>query len=111
MAASKVYRVTAPLIRLKTMTPDGVQYRDFHEGAFVPENTEDEAIKHHLSRGLIEEVKVPKAAAKEAATPKKEDQKGEADPDKAGLQGEQKAAQVPPAQPLGGRATPPAGAR
>ena len=56
------YRVVAPYITVKTMTPDGMQIRGLHAGAPVPLDVEPAALEHHLTLGLIEPI--PKAQAR-----------------------------------------------
>ena len=63
--APKSYRVVAPYITVKTMTPDGMQIRGLHAGAMVPPDVTPESIGHHVTLGLIEEI--PQAQAKAAA--------------------------------------------
>jgi len=55
----KRYVVTGALVRFVTMTQQGRAVVDFHQGALVPADATPESIAHHLSRGLIEEVRVP----------------------------------------------------
>ena len=50
--APKSYRVVAPYITVKTMTPDGMQIRGLHAGAMVPPDVTPESIGHHVTLGL-----------------------------------------------------------
>jgi hypothetical protein len=81
MTAKTQYRVIAPYVTLKTRrTATGSEaILGFHEGAIVPEDVSEASIKHHLERGLIEEVP---ANAMPVAAPRGD--AGDADPKHGG---------------------------
>ena len=61
------YRVTGPLVYLKTSTPFGTRLIGFKQNALVPADVPQDQIDHHLSVGLIEEVDAPDAPPKAGA--------------------------------------------
>lgn len=53
------YRVCAPLVRVKTMTPDGRQWRDFGDGAPLPDDVEPEHLAMLVRKRLVRHMDDP----------------------------------------------------
>lgn len=52
------YRVTAPYVLARTMTPDGPQVKGLYKDSLVPEDASSEWIERHLRKGMIEKLRV-----------------------------------------------------
>lgn len=59
------YRVKAPYVLARTVTPDGLRMVGLGEGALVPDDVPEEWVERHLRKGMIE--KLP--GAEPAPTP------------------------------------------
>jgi hypothetical protein len=68
MAGRKHYKVTAPYVTVKTLTPDlGPAIVGLYQNNPVPDDAEPAWIEHHLARGLITETGTAEAVAATAA--------------------------------------------